>query len=119
MNSYCEMIIDAASPNFIHQEETNHEEPPNPVAKKFFDMLKVAETPLVESDDRHSVLSACTELLNLHYNISDDEIQEKISERFTEWFRVECEGYDPSVLAHQAEQVSFLPYPGSKRSRTD
>ncbi|KAI5649504.1 hypothetical protein M9H77_35509 [Catharanthus roseus] len=28
-------------------------------------------------------------------------------------------GYDLFVLAHKAEQVSFLPYPGSKRSRTD
>ncbi|KAI5662980.1 hypothetical protein M9H77_22303 [Catharanthus roseus] len=67
MNSYREMIIDASSPNFISHEETNHQEPPNPMAKKFFNMLKAIETSLVEGDDRYLVLSACVELLYIKY----------------------------------------------------
>ncbi|KAI5681538.1 hypothetical protein M9H77_02766 [Catharanthus roseus] len=58
MNSYCEIIIDAEGPNFVH-----HEEPPNSMAKKFFDMLKAVETTLVEGDDKHPMLFACAELL--------------------------------------------------------
>ncbi|KAI5648031.1 hypothetical protein M9H77_34036 [Catharanthus roseus] len=63
IDSYREMIIYAVGPNFISYEETNHEEPLNPVAKMFFDMRKVVETLLVEVDDRHSMFSACEELL--------------------------------------------------------
>ncbi|KAI5683026.1 hypothetical protein M9H77_04254 [Catharanthus roseus] len=62
INLYCEMII-VVGPNFIPNEETNHEDAPNPVAKKLFDMLKAIETPLVESDEKHSMLFACVELL--------------------------------------------------------
>ncbi|KAI5676065.1 hypothetical protein M9H77_07015 [Catharanthus roseus] len=118
MNSYREMIIDTTGPNFIPHEETNHEEPPNLVAKMFFDMLNAVETPLVEGDARHLVLSACADLLYIK-NIWDDEIQEKISEVSQSGLELKYRGYDHFVLAHQAEQVSFLPYPGSKRPRTN
>ncbi|KAI5662502.1 hypothetical protein M9H77_21825 [Catharanthus roseus] len=119
MNSYCEIIFDVVGSKFFPHEETNNEEPPNPKAKTFFDMLKAVETLLVEGDDRHSILSTCAELLyikkkNLNLNITDDEIQEKISEGFAKYG-----GYDPFVFTHQVEQVSFLPYPGSNRLRTD
>ncbi|KAI5650000.1 hypothetical protein M9H77_36005 [Catharanthus roseus] len=74
MNSYHEMIIDAAGPNFISHEKTNHEVPPHLVAKKCFDILKEVERPLVEDDDRHSVLYACTELL---YIKSENQLTQK------------------------------------------
>ncbi|KAI5657917.1 hypothetical protein M9H77_26710 [Catharanthus roseus] len=66
-NSYREMIFYVAGPNFFPQEEMNHEELPNPEAKKFFDMLKEVETPLVDGDDRYSVLSTTTELLYIKF----------------------------------------------------
>ncbi|KAI5668454.1 hypothetical protein M9H77_18307 [Catharanthus roseus] len=67
MNSYHEMIIDAASPNFIPHEEINHDEPLNPMAKRLFDMLKAVETLLVEGNDAHSMLSSCAELLYINF----------------------------------------------------
>ncbi|KAI5677365.1 hypothetical protein M9H77_08315 [Catharanthus roseus] len=102
MTSYREMIIDAAGPKFIPHEETNDVELSNLVVKKFFDMLKAVKTPFVEGDDQHSVLSACVELLDLQSGLE-----------------LKYGGYDPFVLGHQAEQLSFLPYIGSKRPRTD
>ncbi|KAI5676085.1 hypothetical protein M9H77_07035 [Catharanthus roseus] len=48
--------------NILPQEEYNPKEPPNPKTKKFFNMLKAMETPLVDGDDRHSVLFATAEL---------------------------------------------------------
>ncbi|KAI5683161.1 hypothetical protein M9H77_04389 [Catharanthus roseus] len=57
---------------------------------------------------------------NLNTNVSDDEIPEKISERFVERFKVEWYGgYNSFLLAHQAEQVWFLLYPSSKRLSID
>ncbi|KAI5662597.1 hypothetical protein M9H77_21920 [Catharanthus roseus] len=57
-NSYREIMFDAVGSNILSQDE-----PPNPEAKKFFDMLKVVEAPLVDGDDKHTVLSAVPELL--------------------------------------------------------
>ncbi|KAI5673278.1 hypothetical protein M9H77_13642 [Catharanthus roseus] len=42
---------------------------------------------------------------NVNSNITDDEIQKKIIRGFEDWFRI--------------DKVSFLPYPSSKRPRTD
>ncbi|KAI5666278.1 hypothetical protein M9H77_16131 [Catharanthus roseus] len=136
-NSYREMIFDATGPNILPQEETNPKEPPNPQAKKFFDMLKAMETLLVNGDDKNLVLFATAESL---YIKSENQLtQNSVVLFYCNWFdfsdrgmRIHLQykfielhkgrrygGYNPFVLAHQAEQVSFPPYPGSKRMMTD
>ncbi|KAI5681180.1 hypothetical protein M9H77_02407 [Catharanthus roseus] len=62
-NLYHDMIFVVAVLNILFQEDGLAEEPPNLEAKKFFDMLTVMETLLVDRDDRHSVLSTNAELL--------------------------------------------------------
>lgn len=45
-NSFCEVVNDVASSSF-EPGNVNLEEPPNPMAKIFYDMLKVLDTPFV------------------------------------------------------------------------
>ncbi|KAI5659139.1 hypothetical protein M9H77_27932 [Catharanthus roseus] len=108
-NSYHEMIFDAAGPSFFSHEEMNHEKPPK----------------IIEAKKILSKFVKCTKLRNVNSNIIHDEIQNKISEGFEDWFRLEM--HNPTKQysqllknlswAYQEEQVLFLPYPGYKRPR--
>ncbi|KAI5656883.1 hypothetical protein M9H77_25676 [Catharanthus roseus] len=46
-------------------------------------------------------------------------ISSLIARKWNLTFNRRCRGYGHFVLAHQAEKVLFLPYPDSKRPRTD
>lgn len=71
------MVVDAAGPNFDwgfdgDEHQGYREQPPNPSAQKFFDLLKDANEPLWEGCERHTRLSAVSQLLNIksEFNLS-------------------------------------------------
>ncbi|KAL0340049.1 UNVERIFIED_CONTAM: hypothetical protein Sradi_4521700 [Sesamum radiatum] len=66
------MVMDALGPEFI-LNQTCEEQPPNPEAQKFFDLLKDADEPLWDGCKNHNKLSAMAQLLNIksEYNISE------------------------------------------------
>jgi hypothetical protein len=67
---YVDMVYDAAGPSFA---DTEVEEEPNPADKKFFEMLKAADTDLWEGCRKMSQLSTTARLLNIksEHNLSE------------------------------------------------
>nr|GEY70099.1 hypothetical protein [Tanacetum cinerariifolium] len=72
------LVFDAAGPSFNPLEfhdsvpQAPNSEPPNPKAKKFYDLLSKAKEPLYKRCEKHSTLSAMSRLLNIKsdFNIS-------------------------------------------------
>ena len=62
-NAYHSMVMDAAEPDFNPNEISD--EPPNPEAQKFFDMLSAVNKELWPGCQRHSQLSLVARMLNM------------------------------------------------------
>ncbi|KAI5664731.1 hypothetical protein M9H77_24054 [Catharanthus roseus] len=90
-------------------------DPFNRIYMAFDDLLEIIEVELIRTPIQRVVLFRCD-----WFDSSDRGIrihpQYKIVELHKDW---RYGGYDPFVLAYQEEQVSFIPYLGSKRMRTD
>nr|GEZ46344.1 hypothetical protein [Tanacetum cinerariifolium] len=87
VNLACNMVIDAAGSQFedLIFEAPTPPEPPNPAAKRFFDLLSKADTPLYMGCEGHSTLSATSRMLNIKsdFNMSqtcNDRVMQAIKE---------------------------------------
>ncbi|KAL2230660.1 UNVERIFIED_CONTAM: hypothetical protein Sindi_1660400 [Sesamum indicum] len=69
---YRTMVMDAMGPELI-QNPMCDEQPPNPEAQKFSDLLKDADEPLWDGCKNHTKLSAVSQLLNIksEYNMPE------------------------------------------------
>ena len=67
MNLARNMVIDAAGSQFedLIFEAPSPPQPPNPEAKRFFDLLSKADEPLYKGCQGHSTLSAVSRMLNI------------------------------------------------------
>ncbi|GKC29203.1 hypothetical protein Tco_1036497 [Tanacetum coccineum] len=81
------MVIDAAGSQFedLIFEAPTPPEPPNPAAKRFFDLLSKADAPLYKGCEGHSTLSATSRMLNIKsdFNMSQtcyDRVMQAIKE---------------------------------------
>ena len=64
-STYVDMVVDAAGPEFnIHEDQTN-EEVSNDTAQRFYQLLRDADEPLWDGCEKHTRLSAVSQLLNL------------------------------------------------------
>nr|GEW63825.1 hypothetical protein [Tanacetum cinerariifolium] len=78
INLVQKMVFDAAGPSFNPLEfhdsvpQAPNSEPPNPEAKKFYDLVSRAKELLYKGCEKHSTLSAMSRLLNIKsdFNIS-------------------------------------------------
>ena len=82
-NAYYSMVMDVAMPDFNANEISD--EPPNPKARKFFDMLSVVNKEMWLGCQKHSQLSLVARILNMkvehHMSQRDfDDIAQLIKE---------------------------------------
>ncbi|PIN23118.1 hypothetical protein CDL12_04154 [Handroanthus impetiginosus] len=54
-NSYVNMVMDAVGSG-VDAEDNNMEDEPNPLAKKFYDLLKDTDDPLWDGCTKHTIL---------------------------------------------------------------
>ena len=84
------MVMDAAGPEFQFPDvqdlvpEIQHDEAPNPKAKRFYELLSKADQPLHKGCEKHSTLSAISRLLSIK---SDFNISQNCYDRIVQTFR--------------------------------
>jgi Transposase family tnp2/Domain of unknown function (DUF4218)/Transposase-associated domain len=77
-NAFVDMVQDVAGPNF-DVNDFELEEPPNPEAQKFFDMLQAAKQPLFAGCEKFTQLSYVARMMNMK---SEDGISQKSYDKF-------------------------------------